>query len=119
MRYIFYNQHQAANTRKVKHSLLRKITVLFPFIILFQYNCSKDETVSETITETVFVTKKDAYLYGDVVEKNIIDEIPAFIKIKTKHSESTLSQQVFKPTLRLNGSISKLPFSVCKTSTFP
>ena len=92
MRYIFYNQHQAANTRKVKHSLLRKITVLFPFIILFQYNCSKDETVSETITETVFVTKKDAYLYGDVVEKNIIDEIPAFIKIKTKEKIILLSK---------------------------
>ena len=84
MRYIFYNRHQATNTNKVRHSLFRKITVLFPFIILFQYNCSKNEIVSETITETVFVTKKDAYLYGDIVEKNIIDEIPAFIKIKTK-----------------------------------
>jgi len=84
VRYIFYNRHQATNTNKVRHSLFRKITVLFPFIILFQYNCSKNEIVSETITETVFVTKKDAYLYGDIVEKNIIDEIPAFIKIKTK-----------------------------------
>ena len=92
MRYIFYNRHQATNTNKVRHSLFRKITVLFPFIILFQYNCSKNEIVSETITETVFVTKKDAYLYGDIVEKNIIDEIPAFIKIKTKEKIILLSK---------------------------
>ena len=92
MRYIFYNQHQATNTRKVKYSLFRKITVLFTFIILFQYNCSKNETISETITETIFVTKKDAYLYGDVLEKNIIDEIPAFIKIKTKEKITLLSK---------------------------
>jgi len=92
VRYIFYNRHQATNTNKVRHSLFRKITVLFPFIILFQYNCSKNEIVSETITETVFVTKKDAYLYGDIVEKNIIDEIPAFIKIKTKEKIILLSK---------------------------
>ena len=90
MRYIFYNKHQATNTRKVKHSLFRKITVLFTFIILFQYNCSNNETISETITETIFVTKKDAYLYGDVLEKNIIDEMPAFIKIKTKEKITLL-----------------------------
>ena len=92
MRYIFYNQHQAMNAGKGKHSLFRKITLFIPFIILFQYNCSKNETVSETITETVFVTKKDAYLYGDVLEKNIIDEIPAFIKIKTKEKIILLSK---------------------------
>ena len=92
MRYIFYNQHQATNTRKVKYSLFRKITVLFTYIILFQYNCSKNETISETITETIFVTKKDAYLYGDILEKNIIDEIPAFIKIKTKEKITLLSK---------------------------
>ena len=80
------------NAGKGKHSLFRKITLFIPFIILFQYNCSKNETVSETITETVFVTKKDAYLYGDVLEKNIIDEIPAFIKIKTKEKIILLSK---------------------------
>ena len=80
------------NTSKGRHSLFRKITLFIPFIILFQYNCSKNETVSETITETVFVTKKDAYLYGDVLEKNIIDEIPAFIKIKTKEKIILLSK---------------------------
>ena len=80
------------NTSRGRHSLFRKITLFIPFIILFQYNCSKNETVSETITETVFVTKKDAYLYGDVLEKNIIDEIPAFIKIKTKEKIILLSK---------------------------
>ena len=80
------------NAGKGRHSLFRKITLFTPFIILFQYNCSKNEIVSETITETVFVTKKDAYLYGDVLEKNIIDEIPAFIKIKTKEKIILLSK---------------------------
>tara|TARA_B100001146_G_scaffold198099_1_gene187357 strand:- start:1821 stop:2753 length:933 start_codon:yes stop_codon:yes gene_type:complete len=80
------------NAGKGRHSLFRKITLFIPFIILFQYNCSKNEIVSETITETIFVTKKDAYLYGDVLEKNIIDEIPAFIKIKTKEKIILLSK---------------------------
>ena len=40
------------------------------------------------------MTKKDAYLYGDVVEKNIIDEIPAFIKIKTKEKLKSQVEEV-------------------------
>ena len=65
-------------------TLLPKITFFIPLFILFQYNCSKNEIISKNIEETVFVTKKDAFLYDDVTDKNIIDEIPAFVKITTK-----------------------------------
>ena len=59
------------------------ILLTTPLFLLLPYNCSKNKTISEEITETNFVTKKDAYLYGDIIEKLIIDEIPAFVKIKT------------------------------------
>jgi len=61
-----------------------KIIFFIPLIILFQYNCSKNEIISKDIEEIIFVTKKDAFLYDDIIEKNIIDEIPAFVKITTK-----------------------------------
>ena len=50
---------------------------------LLPYNCIKNKTITEEITETNYVTKKDVYLYNDIIEKTIIDEIPAFVKIKT------------------------------------
>tara|TARA_B110000196_G_scaffold38980_1_gene29547 strand:- start:8737 stop:9750 length:1014 start_codon:yes stop_codon:yes gene_type:complete len=84
VRYIIKN---SSSPNKSKDELLfsiTKITLLLSFFLLSLFNCSKKEIISETITETIFVTKKDAFLYGDLLEKNIIDEIPAFIKIKTK-----------------------------------
>ena len=49
----------------------------------------KNKVITEEITETNYVTKKDVYLYNDIIEKTIIDEIPAFVKIKT-YEKSTL-----------------------------
>lgn len=47
------------------------------------YNCSsKNQIVSRELVEETFVTKKDARLYNDTFEKIVIDEIPAFIKVK-------------------------------------
>ena len=56
------------------------------------YNCSKNKTTTEEIAETNFVTKKDVYLYSDIVKKTIIDEIPAFVKIKTFEKKTLINQ---------------------------
>ena len=83
MRYIFKKNYQRLYTiekKPISFKLAFLITITF---LLLPYNCGKNETITEEITETSFVTKKDAYLYGDIIEKTIIDEIPAFVKIKT------------------------------------
>ena len=47
------------------------------------YNCgSKNQIVSREPIEATFVTKKDTRLYNDTFEKIVIDEIPAFLKVK-------------------------------------
>ena len=40
----------------------------------------------------MFVTKKDAILFNDAFERVVIDEIPAFIKIKALEKISTLDK---------------------------
>ncbi len=84
MRYIFNLKNQEAHKNNSVRNQLSKITFLFTLFIIVQYNCSKTEIISEEIEKTVFVTKMDAFLYDDILEKNIVDEIPAFVKITTK-----------------------------------
>ena len=84
-----------------------KIIFLLPLFILFQYNCSKNEIISKNIEETVFVTKKDAFLYDDVIDKNIIDEIPAFVKITTNEkmiliNKSNVEKTYYKTNFNKN-----------------
>ena len=83
MRYIFKKNYQKLYAiEKNPLSFIFAFLITIPFLLL-PYNCEKNKTITEEITETSFVTKKDAYLYGDIIEKTIIDEIPAFVKIKT------------------------------------
>jgi len=83
VRYIFKKNYQKLYTIEKKPlSFTFAFLITIPFLLL-PYNCEKNKTITEEITETSFVTKKDAYLYGDIIEKTIIDEIPAFVKIKT------------------------------------
>ena len=84
MRYIIKTKHQATHKNNSVLHINSKIFFFIPLFILFQYNCSKNEIISKNIEETVFVTKKDAFLYNDIIDKNIVDEIPAFVKITTK-----------------------------------
>ena len=83
MRYIFKNIYKklyVIEKKAFSSTFISLITLLF---LLLPNSCGKNKTITEEITETNFVTKKDAYLYADIIEKTIIDEIPAFVKIKT------------------------------------
>ena len=83
MRYIFNKNHKHIyKTEKRNLFFLIGYAILISFLFL-PYSCSKNKTAIEEIAETDFVTKKDAYLYSDIIKKTIIDEIPAFVKIKT------------------------------------
>jgi cell division protein FtsN len=59
------------------------ITILLISIALTSYyGCSsRNEILSQETIEITFVTKQDASLYNDILDKKIIDEIPAFIKV--------------------------------------
>ena len=83
MRYIFKKNYQKLYTIEKKPFFFTFYFLIILSFLLLPYNCGKNKTITEEITETSFVTKKDAYLYGDIIEKTIIDEIPAFVKIKT------------------------------------
>ena len=84
LRYIFKNEFQSVFKSKKTHYSFSKLVLFIPLITLIGINCNKNDIISENIKETVFVTKKDAYLYDNIIDKNIIDEIPAFVKITTK-----------------------------------
>ena len=83
MRYIFKKNYQKLYIIEKKPFFFTFYFLIIPSFLLLPYNCGKNKTITEEITETSFVTKKDAYLYDDIIEKTIIDEIPAFVKIKT------------------------------------
>ena len=83
MRYIFKTKNYFNIINKKKKFFLLKNFLLISSLLLLHLNCSKKEAIYSTIDEMNFVTKKDAYLYNDIIEKNIIDEVPAFVKIKT------------------------------------
>ena len=59
------------------------MVILFVLITLTShYACSnQNEILSQETIEITFVTKQDASLYEDVLDKKVIDEIPAFIKV--------------------------------------
>ena len=89
MRYTFNrNCQQVYKTEKKALSFVILFAITLSFL-LFPYSCIKNKVITEEITETNYVTKKDVYLYNDIIEKTIIDEIPAFVKIKT-YEKSTL-----------------------------
>ncbi len=83
MRYIFKTKNHSNTINEGKKFFLLKTFLIITPLILFQLNCSKKEATYNIIDEINFVTKKDAYLYNDILEKNIIDEVPAFVKVKT------------------------------------
>jgi len=89
VRYTFnrnFQQVYKAEKRALSSLILFAITSSF---LSLPYSCIKNKVITEEITETNYVTKKDVYLYNDIIEKTIIDEIPAFVKIKT-YEKSTL-----------------------------
>ena len=68
MRYIFKKNYQKLYTIEKKPlSFTFAFVITIPFLLL-PYNCGKYKTITEEITDTSFVTKKDAYLYDDIID---------------------------------------------------
>ena len=83
MKYIYnINYYHKTKTFDVFQYLILIFTITS--FSIFKFNCAKKEIKTKIIDQKYFVTKKDANLYGGVLEKNIIDEIPAFIKVESE-----------------------------------
>lgn len=96
-----YN-HLKYNNYKI---FLQYFIVIVFILITFtsHYACSKQpEILSQETVEITFVTKQDASLYGDVINKEIIDEIPAFIKVNALEKivvSATNNEKVYYKTI--------------------
>ena len=96
--------------RKVVKNINYKILLQYFIVIIFilvtftsHYACSnQNEILSQETVEITFVTKQDASLYGDVLNKEIIDEIPAFIKVNALEKivvSATDNEKVYYKTI--------------------
>ena len=83
MRYIFNTNNQEVYTNEKKEVPFFIALIITLSFLFLPHSCGKNKIITEQITETNFVTKKDAFLYSDIIKKTIVDEIPAFVKIKT------------------------------------
>ena len=81
---IYLSTYKDSLTKSALKIYIQYFTTSFIAILLSfsQFSCANKNTIiSQETIEIIFVTKKDANLYSDVIEKVIIDEIPAFIKV--------------------------------------
>ncbi|MDB2350657.1 SPOR domain-containing protein, partial [Candidatus Marinimicrobia bacterium] len=96
-----YNYLKTINYKLLSQYL---IVILFILITLTSHSAcgNQNEILSQETVEITFVTKQDASLYGDVLSKEIIDEIPAFIKVNALEKivvSATDNEKVYYKTI--------------------
>lgn len=92
--------------KNINYKIFLQYFIVIIFILITftsHYACSKQhEILSQETVEITFVTKQDASLYGDVLNKEIIDEIPAFIKVNALEKivvSATNNEKVYYKTI--------------------
>jgi len=98
---VRYNHLKNINYKILSQYL---IVILFILITLTSHSAcgNQNEILSQETVEITFVTKQDASLYGDVLSKEIIDEIPAFIKVNALEKivvSATDNEKVYYKTI--------------------
>ena len=97
--------------KNINYKILFQYLIVILFILITltsHYACgNQNEILSQETVEITFVTKQDASLYGDVLSKEIIDEIPAFIKVNALEKivvSATDNEKVYYKTIFNNKS---------------
>ena len=92
--------------KNINYKILFQYLIVILFILITltsHYACgNQNEILSQETVEITFVTKQDASLYGDVLSKEIIDEIPAFIKVNALEKivvSATDNEKVYYKTI--------------------
>lgn len=94
--------HSKNISYKIFFQYLTAITFILT-TLTSHYACgNQNEILSQETVEITFVTKQDANLFGDVLDKEIIDEIPAFIKVNALEKivvRATDNEKVYYKTI--------------------
>jgi len=92
--------------KNINYKILFQYLIVILFILITltsHYACgNQNEILSQETVEITFVAKQDASLYGDVLSKEIIDEIPAFIKVNALEKivvSATDNEKVYYKTI--------------------
>ena len=107
----------------IQYFTLSLIAILLSF---FQFNCAdKNTIISQEKVEIIFVTKKDVNLYSDAIEKIVVDEIPAFIKLiaieKITLLDDSKDEKIFYKTIfnKKEGWVNSIYLASIKTENKP
>ena len=121
---IYLSTYKDSLTKSALKIYIQYFTTSFIAILLSfsQFSCANKNTIiSQETIEIVFVTKKDANLYSDAIEKVIIDEIPAFVKViaieKIILLDDSKSERVYYKTIfnKKEGWVDSIYLSAIKT----
>ena len=124
----FLSTYKDSLTKSALKIYIQYFSISFIAILLnlSQFSCeNKNTIISQETIEIVFVTKKDANLYNNVIEKVIIDEIPAFVKINTIEKiillNDSKSEKVYYKTIfnKKEGWIDSIYLAAIKTDNKP
>ena len=92
--------------KNINYKIFLQYFIVIIFILITftsHYACSnQNKILSRETVEITFVTKQEAILYGDVLNKEIIDEIPAFIKVNALEKivlSATNNEKVYYKTI--------------------
>ncbi len=103
---IYLSTYKDSLTKSALKIYIQYFSISFIAILLSfsQFSCANKNTIiSQETIEIVFVTKKDANLYSNVIEKIAIDEIPAFVKVNAIEKiillDDSKSEKVYYKTI--------------------
>ena len=125
---IFFSTYKDSLTKPSYKIYIQYLTLSLIVILLSfsQFNCGdKNTIISQEKVEIIFVTKKDVNLYSDAIEKIVVDEIPAFIKLiaieKITLLDDSKDEKIFYKTIfnKKEGWVNSIYLASIKTENKP
>ena len=122
---IYLSTYKDSLTKSALKIHIQYFSISFIAILLSfsQFSCANKNTIiSQETIEIVFVTKKDANLYNDAIEKIVIDEIPAFVKVNAVEKiillDDSKSEKVYYKTIfnKKEGWVDSIYLAAIKTN---
>lgn len=122
---IYLSTYKDSLTKPALKIYIQYFTTSFIAILLSfsHFSCANKNTIiSQETIEIVFVTKKDANLYSDAIEKVVIDEIPAFVKVNAIEKiillDDSKSEKVYYKTIfnKKEGWVDSIYLAAIKTN---
>mgnify|MGYP003312783729 CR=1 FL=1 len=122
---IYLSTYKDSLTKSALKIHIQYFSISFIAILLSfsQFSCANKNTIiSQETIEIIFVTKKDANLYSNAIEKIAIDEIPAFVKVNAIEKiillDDSKSEKVYYKTIfnKKEGWVDSIYLAAIKTN---